>query len=243
MYVEWAAQLPHVVAWRTRVPPDAGVSRILPDGCLDLIWHDGSVFIAGPDTTAQLGTAPAGSSFFGLRFAVGTGPGVLGAPADEFTDRQVPLDAVLPAAEVRRVAETTDPHAALEQFARRRWQEPDRVMVAVAAGARAGRPVAAIADRCGLSPRQLQRRCLSTFGDGPKTLARILLLQTALALARRGRPFAEVGSTAGYADQAHLSREVRALAGVPLRELVSQPGRAAKRSTEVPSGSSTMAYR
>ncbi|MFI7541606.1 helix-turn-helix domain-containing protein [Actinoplanes sp. NPDC049599] len=221
MYAERAAQLPHVVAWRTRVPPGAEVSRILPDGCLDLIWHDGTVFIAGPDTTAQLGTAPPGSRFFGLRFAVGTGPGVLGVPADEFTDRQVPLDAVLPAAEVRRLAGATDdPTAALEELARRRWREPDRVMVAVAAGARAGRPVGVIADRCGLSPRQLHRRCLSTFGYGPKTLARILRLQTAVALARRGRPFAEVGSTAGYADQAHLSREVKALAGVPLRALV-----------------------
>ena len=50
-------------------------------------------------------------------------------------------------------------------------------MVALAAGARAGRPVGAIADECGLSPRQLQRRCRSAFGYGPKTLARIFRLQ------------------------------------------------------------------
>jgi AraC-like DNA-binding protein len=220
MYAEWSAQLPLVVAWRSVVPPGDRGTRILPDGCLDLIWHDGSVFIAGPDTTAQLGTAAPGSRFFGLRFAAGTGPGVLGVPADELTDRRVPLDEVLPAAEVRRLAEAGDPLAAMEAFARRRWQEPDRVMVAVAAGAGAGRPVGAIADRCGLSPRQLQRRCLGSFGYGPKTLARVLRLQAAVALARAGRPFAEVGATAGYADQAHLSREVKALAGVPLSELV-----------------------
>ena len=221
MYAEWAAQLPHVIAWRSTVPPGTPPTRILPDGCLDLIWHNGSVFIAGPDTTAQLGTAPPHSRFFALRFAAGTGPAVLGVPADELTDRQVPLAAVRPAAEVRRLAEAADPVAALTEFARRRWQEPDRVMIAMAAGARAGCPVGAIADRCGLSPRHLQRRCLTGFGYGPKTLARILRLQRAVALARSGRPFAEVGSTAGYADQAHLSREVKALAGVPLGELVS----------------------
>ncbi|MEU8235339.1 helix-turn-helix transcriptional regulator [Actinoplanes sp. NPDC048967] len=221
MYVEWAAKLPHVIAWRSTVPPGCPPTRILPDGCMDLIWHDGAVFIAGPDTTAQLGTAPAGSRFFALRFAVGTGPGVLGIPADEFTDQQVPLDAVCPATEQRRLSEAADPLAALEDFARSRWQEPDPAMVAVAAGARAGRPVGAIADRCGLSPRHLQRKCRSTFGYGPKTLARILRLQTAVALARSGRPFADVSVSAGYADQAHLSRDVKALAGVPLRELVA----------------------
>ncbi|MGW4942445.1 helix-turn-helix domain-containing protein [Actinoplanes sp. NPDC004185] len=221
MYVEWAAKLPHVIAWRSAVPPGRPPTRILPDGCMDLIWHDGAVFIAGPDTTAQLGTAAPGSRFFALRFAVGTGPGVLGVPADELTDQQVPLGAVCPATEQRRLSEAADPIAALEDFARRRWQEPDPAMVAVAAGARAGRPVGAIADRCGLSPRHLQRRCRSTFGYGPKTLARILRLQTAVALARAGRPFADVSVSAGYADQAHLSRDVKALAGVSLRELVA----------------------
>jgi len=220
MYVEWAARLPHVIAWRSMVPPACPPTRILPDGCLDLIWQDGSVFIAGPDTTAQLGSAPPGSRFFALRFAVGTGAGVLGVPADEFTDRQVPLDAVCPAAEVRRLSEAPEPIAELEAFALRRWREPERAMVAVAAGARAGRPVSAIADECGLSPRHLRRRCQSTFGYGPKTLARILRLQRAVALARAGRPFADVSVTAGYADQAHLSRDVKDLAGVPLGMLV-----------------------
>jgi len=220
-YRESATAVPGAVLWRSTAGPHAGPFLILPDGCLDLIWDERRLFIAGPDTTAQLGTAPPGSRFFALRFAVGTGPGVLGIPADEFTDQQVPLDAVCPATELRRLSEAADPLAALEDFARRRWQEPDPAMVAVAAGARAGRPVGAIADRCGLSPRHLQRKCRSTFGYGPKTLARILRLQTAVALARAGRPFADVSVSAGYADQAHLSRDVKALAGVPLRELVA----------------------
>jgi AraC-like DNA-binding protein len=220
MYAEWAAKLPYVVAWRSTAPPGAAVKRVLPDGCLDLIWRDGSVFVAGPDTVAQVGAPPPGSRFFGLRFAVGTGAGVLGLPADELTDRQVPLAQIFGSADVRPLAEADDPIAALEGFARRRWRDPDRAMVAVAAGARAGRPVGTIADECGLSARHLQRRCRTTFGYGPKTLARILRLQTAVGLARAGRPFADVSVVAGYADQAHLSRDVKALAGVPLGELV-----------------------
>nr|BFE76268.1 helix-turn-helix transcriptional regulator [Actinoplanes digitatis] len=185
MYAEWAAELPHVIAWRSTMPPGA-VKRVLPDGCLDLIWQDGSVFIAGPDTTAQVGVAPAASRLFALRFAAGTGPGVLGVPADELTDRRVPLAQICAPAEVRALAEADDPIAALSGFARRRWRDPDRAMVAVAAGARAGRPVGAIADECGLSARHLQRRCRTAFGYGPKTLARIMRLQTAVGLARSG---------------------------------------------------------
>jgi hypothetical protein len=42
-----------------------------------------------------------------------------------------------------------------------------------------------------------------------------------VALARTGVAFAAVAATAGYAEQAHLCREVRELAGVPLRDLVA----------------------
>jgi AraC-like DNA-binding protein len=219
MYSENASALPHVVAWR-RV--SAGrPQRILPDGCLDLIWSDGDVFVAGPDTVAEVGVSAPGARMHALRFAAGTGATVLGLPADELTDRQVPLADLWPATEVRRIAEAADPESALLAAALRRWQDPDRAMVEVAARARAGLPVEAIAAGCGLSPRQLHRRCRTAFGYGPKTLSRVLRMQRALELARRGRALAEVSALAGYADQAHLSRDVKALAGVPMRALVT----------------------
>lgn len=221
MYGERASPLPEVVAWWRTARPGAGPVRVLPDGCLDLIWCAGEVFVAGPDTTAQLAGSAPGSRYSGLRFGVGTGPLVLGVPADELTDRRVPLDALWPGAEVRRIAEAADPSAALEAAVRRRWQAPDRTMVAVATRARAGARVATIADDCGLSARQLQRRCRAGFGYGPKTLVRILRLQRAVALAGAGQPFARVSAVAGYADQAHLAREVRQLTGVPLGELIA----------------------
>lgn len=219
MYSEHPSALPHVVAWRS--VSTGRPQRILPDGCLDLIWRDGDVFVAGPDTVTEVGASPPGSRIHALRFAAGTGAAVLGLPADELTDRQVPLAELWPALEVRRIAEAADPAAALLGTAMRRWQDPDRAMVEVAARARAGQPVDAIAAACGLSPRQLQRRCRTAFGYGPKMLVRVLRMQRALELARRGQRLAEVSAVAGYADQAHLSREVRALAGVPMRTLLS----------------------
>ncbi|KJY44362.1 hypothetical protein VR46_20910, partial [Streptomyces sp. NRRL S-444] len=90
---------------------------------------------------------------------------------------------------------------------------PDPLAARVAAGLRAGESVAAVAAAVGLGARQLHRRSLDAFGYGPRTLGRVLRLQRALELARRGLPQAEVAYRAGYADQAHLAREVRALAG------------------------------
>jgi hypothetical protein len=62
---------------------------------------------------------------------------------------------------------------------------------------------------------------VAAFGYGPKRLARIQRFQRALALARAGTAAgADLAAATGYADQAHLCREVHALAGVPLNHLV-----------------------
>ncbi|MEU5830475.1 helix-turn-helix domain-containing protein, partial [Micromonospora tulbaghiae] len=85
----------------------------------------------------------------------------------------------------------------------------------------AGATVAATAAEVGLGPRALHRRSRALFGYGPKTLARILRMRRALDLARTGAPLAEVAVRSGYADQAHLTREVRELAGVPPTRLLA----------------------
>ena len=80
--------------------------------------------------------------------------------------------------------------------------------------------MAQTAELADMGERRLHRRCLDAFGYGPKTLARILRMNRALALARGGTPFATVAAQAGYADQAHLARDVKDMAGVPLSSLI-----------------------
>ena len=63
-------------------------------------------------------------------------------------------------------------------------------------------------------------------------------MNRALDLVHAGATYADAAASAGYADQSHLARDVKALAGVPLGQLVSD---AANRSTPLPSGSSTVA--
>jgi AraC-like DNA-binding protein len=221
VYREWATGLAGAVAW-SRVVAEPRTDRILPDGCLDLIWSDGHLLVAGPDTTAHETTSPAGGAYTGLRFMPGTGPSVLGVPAHELRDSRVRLDQIWPQRLVdeltARVGDAPDRAAALIAIARPRI-EVDPLIDAVVAGLRAGRPVAKVAEETGLSERQLLRRSLTAFGYGPKTLARVLRMERALALAGSGIPPADVAARTGYADQAHLSREVKALAGVPLSRL------------------------
>ncbi|HYN96292.1 MAG TPA: helix-turn-helix domain-containing protein, partial [Pilimelia sp.] len=165
-----------------------------------------------------------------LRFAPGVGPGVIGVPADELRDSRVPLAQLWPAAAARRLAErateaaaaggTAGAAAVLERQVATRPPAPDRRIAGIVAGLRRGASVPAVAAAAGYSERQLHRRSVAAFGYGPKTLARVLRLVRALALARAGTAFATVAATAGYADQAHLARDVKDLAGVPLSALV-----------------------
>ncbi|MFE2285290.1 helix-turn-helix domain-containing protein [Streptomyces sp. NPDC059443] len=249
MYEERPSRvLPGAVLWRA-AGADGGV--VLPDGCMDLLWVDGRLLVAGPDTAAHPAGEVPGTGFAGIRLAPGTAPALLGIPARALRDRRVELADLWPAAEVRRlagqVASYGDPCSGLEELARLRAAEggpPDALAQEVAARLRAGQGVAAIAAAVGLGERQLHRRSLDAFGYGPRTLGRILRLQRALALTRRGLPHAEVAQSAGYADQAHYAREVRALAGTTpgayaAGSAVASDG--AKRETPLPSGSRTTA--
>lgn len=232
MYDEWPARLPGAVVWRNRLDPGVTESaRVLPDGCLDLLWNGTDLLVAGPDTTAFVAAGPP-TSYTGLRFAPGTGAAILGVPAAELRDRRVPLTELWPRATVRRltdrVAASATPGVVLEEIALGLDRSPDPAMTELVHRLRDGEPVAAVAAETGYSERQLHRRSLAAFGYGPKLLARILRLQRALDLARRGAPYAAVAATCGYADQSHLARDVKSLAGVPLTTLLEPaalPGR------------------
>lgn len=222
MYSERPSVIPGSVVWSA--VSDGEPKRVLPDGCMDLLWDGVGLTVAGPDTVAKVHAAPAGSVMTGLRFAPGFAPRVLGMPAVEFVDARPAIGEVWRVADrlTDALATASDPGAALEALALSRWTRTsdDRLIDEVAALAAVGTPVAVVADRVGLSSRQLHRRSLDAFGYGAKALGRILRLQRALALARAGVSPADAAARAGYADQPHLARDTKALAGVPLRALL-----------------------
>jgi AraC-like DNA-binding protein len=228
MYRERRSELSGGTVWTATRAAGAAPGRILPDGCMDLIWSSRTgLLVAGPDSVAQLSDGPVGERYVGLRLPPGTGPAVFGLPAYDLRNQRIPLDDLWPGPLVaeltERVARNGRPGQVLESVASARLVAaggPDPIAAPIVAEFTTGQDVAEVADTLGLGTRQLHRRSLALFGYGPKTLARILRMRRALDLARAGTPAAEVAFRTGYADQAHLSREVKSLAGVTLRILV-----------------------
>jgi AraC-like DNA-binding protein len=72
-----------------------------------------------------------------------------------------------------------------------------------------------LADALGWSRRHLSGQFGDEFGLGPKQAARVVRFQSARRLWSAGEPLplAEVAARCGYADQAHLTRDWRELAG------------------------------
>lgn len=219
-YREWPVDRPGIACLWSRTIAGAGTQRIVPDGCADVIWHQetGRLFVAGPDTEAQVGAAEPGT-MVGLRFEPGAI--ALGVPADELRDGRIDLDALRPDGRelAERLAEADDPRQVLlDAFP----AQVDPVIDQVRKLAGRTGSVRAIADTVGLGERQLRRRSLAAFGYGPKVLHRVLRFDRAVRRARAGMPFAEVAYREGYTDQAHLAREVKALAGTTLTALTGR---------------------
>ncbi|KXO88283.1 hypothetical protein AXK56_13090 [Tsukamurella pulmonis] len=211
-YAERPSTVPGAVRWRAT--GTGGAALILPDGCMDVIVVDGAPIVAGPDAVAARVSGSDGARLDGVRFPPGMLPQLLGIGADELTGRRVPLAEVLPH---RRRTAGDDPEAIAAALLD--GVDLDRRITGIVARLGAGRAIGAVAAEAELGERALHRLARRSFGYGPKTLARILRFQRAAARIGAGENLAAVAASAGYADQAHLTREVRALTGTTPGEL------------------------
>lgn len=76
--------------------------------------------------------------------------------------------------------------------------------------------VAAISAQTGLPHRRLQRIFARELGMAPRTYLRLLRFRAALQDIQQGEDtLADTAAARGYADQAHMARDFRALAGMP----------------------------
>jgi AraC-like DNA-binding protein len=224
-YTEWpvhpALADSVVCAWVN--PIDQPSQLVLPDACMDIFWDGANLLVAGPDT-GPTEIVP-DTTFVGIRFRPGAAPGFLGVSADALRDSRVSLAAFW-GREADELAEQlagapATATALLERalLARVPAAGPVDPLVGEVFRELARRDAEAgavqlLARRLAVDERTLRRRCVRALGYGPKTLDRILRFRRALRLGRAGLPVVAAAAAAGYADQAHLSRECRRLAGV-----------------------------
>lgn len=198
---------------------------VVPDGRCGLAVVDDELWWIGP-LSRPWRPDRSGVKVLGVRLAISAGRAVAGQSLAGWRDARAPL------------RELWGPQASTELATRIGLADSARDKAALLACAAEGRAssvcgrhaaarlarlvatglsVADIATDLGITPRQVHRRCLDLFGLSPSVLRRIARLHTAARTrCTSGRAaLADLAAASGYADQSHMTREVRALTGQP----------------------------
>lgn len=225
--------------WSVRGGSVLTTGRVLPDGCMDALFSlagdvregglpaGASVAVGTMTLPLQVPRHP-GMRLWGVRFQPGAGAAFLGVHGAELTDRRPPLSDLwgVHADEVcERLAtskDATERVHRLDEVLRRRLarieEDLDPRVLATSRSIMDGGTrdsVAELAEAVGLGVRQLERCFSSAVGIPPKVACRIQRLRRSVTLLSRQSEtgLAEVAARAGYADQAHFTREFRNLTG------------------------------
>lgn len=190
----------------------------VPDGCIELIarhvgrsvWRreQPALFATGLATTTAKLRLGAGSSFTGLKLWPWTWHALGGVPCRGFTDDWIAIDPASPLAALMEGS----PEAIIARLAGLLGGSPPPTL---GTALLEETTVAEVARRAGLSHRQLQRLFERDFGMPPRSYLRLLRFRGALAGMQDHASLADAAAAKGYADQAHMAREFRALAGLP----------------------------
>ena len=226
--------------WIQRTGDATYAQRHLPTGGVEIhLPIGGHPLLVGPLTGPQIEVMPPHATVVGVRFHPGTAP-PLPTVLDDMVDQRLPLTELW-GSSVHRLVEATaqagTPERALMLLQAHLLQEfrrAVRVDPLVVEAVKALMPwhsvnIDTVAGHLALSVSQLRRRCLHAVGVSPKVLQRTLRFQGFLALAQAGATatgrrgadgVAGLAVDAGYADQAHLSRECLRLTGLTPRQLL-----------------------
>ncbi|WP_265521485.1 helix-turn-helix transcriptional regulator [Oerskovia flava] len=229
------------VLWRSR---GGGPAAISADGCVDLILRGEEILVAGP-STRWISTLPdADDDTVGIRLAPGAATTTLPLDLAELRDQLVSLrdvsggETVSTLRDVLLRARSSPRALGLLERADLPLGPAPGWTAQVRRRAQRGTSARSAAAELSWSEREFRRQMLARFGYGYGALVRIERVQRAQALIQGGATLSDAAVASGYADQPHLTREFRRLVGATPAQFAAS---AAKRSTELPSGSSRVA--
>ena len=229
--------------WRVEEPAGlASAETICPDGCSEIVIHLGDAMRGQPrdllvgQMDAPITIVPTGRvAMVGARLTPSGLYRLLPLSQDRLARQVLSLDSVWPAwtrQTADRIASARSADAQLDAFERSleglaasapiaNDSVEGALMQLRASGGTAS--VTRVAIATGISRRQLERRFREQVGLPPRTYARIVRFQRAFhALGRESG--AAIAARCGYADQAHLVREVRRFGGQTPSDLAAAEG-------------------
>ena len=228
---------PLVDAYWINRPDAAPFDRVLPDGCIDLVFRGGAgdarLFSSALVERPIFLTGRNSAWFVGVRFRPAMARAILDVEPVDCRDRDIPVGVFdarfrLLEEELQECASPEQALAILKRAIDTRLAQgghrvaPARVREALRLLARGGDDghVRGVARALGIAERSLHRDLKRWSGLGPKSMARILRMQRAMKAIRAGQmPLADLALQMGYADQAHMTRELKILTGFTPAEI------------------------
>lgn len=224
-------------------PSGARWERVVPTGKLHLVVRDGAplrlatggaslgaAIVGGPRQTSYDKDVSAPSSSVGVVLGLGVTGALFGVPASALAEQHVSLEDLVGAAEVSRLRDRVlsrhEPAArlaALEAWLEARVAASREALVDVRVARGLARlalsptaTVSTMAAASGLGVRAFGRRFMASVGLSPRAFGRVVRLGRAVArLAETSSGSdAALALEAGYADQAHLCRDLRVFLGM-----------------------------
>lgn len=228
--------------WTSRTEGGAvSATRVLPDGCVDLIFDltpgFETAFWVGTMTRTVVVEATRPRHLLGVRFHPGGAKGLLDLPLKELTDRRAAFQSVTPC--VEEVLDRLLQDRSLQGGASRldilqRWLArkvvPDRKFALIRSISRrvGGAPgnvrVGEIASSLGLSSQYLNRVMNDGVGVDLKTFCRIVRIRNctrSLQATGSDADWSAVAADFGFYDQSHLIHEFRDMVGLSPRQFVN----------------------
>ena len=217
-----------------RLPVETYVHRVVPEPTSAVVcmhspegWHTVGV---GPNLQAMEIPVREGAWYTGIRFLPGAAQSLFNLDVDQHVNQRGPLAQVMPELDQLLTASTgmidlpraEDVRARVESIVRSiihdrkspdpRIAEAYRLIWQQKGDVR----LSDVAQAVFVSPRQLRRIIRNATGMNPKQIMRMARLRAAAESAlNSGRgSWGRVAADRGYADQAHLARDIRELTGV-----------------------------
>ena len=219
--------------WTAYNPTDEDVDMpIVPGGSMDIIWHNGHIFLSGFMESARVISIASQDRFFGIRFQPYALAILWGEDVSKFNDKSVPLEGLDKVLEddVREIVEKSqNPHDAFNEYFGKLFLDEciDESLLNtldLIHSYHGNTSVDDCAVRLKIHPKKLERLFIKYLGVSVKKFSKIIRFHDIHSVLREEGldDLTQKVLDKGYFDQAHFNRDFKKLTGLtPSSKLMS----------------------